>query len=123
MLSGLIRTAHDDQTPVPTFFTMMTPALSLWLLLSSIFWSGAQAYIPASGSDVPLVFNNVTEASDLKLQWYAGKFDVNVSYVLVGANSNGVNKGVLVHFSEDDLTNDPNDNSEHIRIYSRHGEI
>jgi len=69
------------------------------------------AYIPASPTNNTNAAIqqglNVSDVSKLKLQWYPdGSLWENVSYQLVGAESTGVSQGVLVHFSEDMVTND-----------------
>ncbi|KAF8906516.1 hypothetical protein CPB84DRAFT_1835038 [Gymnopilus junonius] len=45
---------------------------------------------------------NLTDISNLHMQWYSnGSYSEHVSYQLAGNGSNGISKGVLVHFSED----------------------
>ncbi|TCD65332.1 hypothetical protein EIP91_002770 [Steccherinum ochraceum] len=83
---------------------------SIWIVALCII-SPAFAYIPASpinGSVAPpdASGTNGSDASYLNLQWFGGGYQERISYQLVGADSNGVSKGALVHFSEDHLTND-----------------
>ncbi|TCD65331.1 hypothetical protein EIP91_002769, partial [Steccherinum ochraceum] len=75
--------------------------------------SPSWAYIPVpafpvNGSVVPpdASGTNGSDASVLNIQWFGGGYQERISYQLVGANSNGVSKGALVHFSEELLTND-----------------
>ncbi|KIK93582.1 hypothetical protein PAXRUDRAFT_144774 [Paxillus rubicundulus Ve08.2h10] len=59
-------------------------------------------YVPAQPSNVTIQEADITNASKLHLQWYTNGSDWEfVSYQLVGAGSNGVTQGMLVHFSED----------------------
>ncbi|KIJ67796.1 hypothetical protein HYDPIDRAFT_107293 [Hydnomerulius pinastri MD-312] len=59
-------------------------------------------YIPAQPSNSTIQGSNGTNASRLHLQWYTNGSDWEfVSYQLVGADSNGITQGALVHFSED----------------------
>ncbi|OJT05793.1 transmembrane domain- and RING domain-containing protein 4 [Trametes pubescens] len=69
------------------------------------------AYIPAQGTNETGVAQaagiNFTDVSRLSLQWFPmGSYSETVSYQLVGADSLGISKGALVHFSEDKLLND-----------------
>jgi hypothetical protein len=69
-----------------------------------------KAYVPASptNSSQEAIAGglNVTDISNLNLQWYLdGSYSEHVSYQLAGNNSNGISKGVLVHFSEEKVTN------------------
>lgn len=64
------------------------------------------AYIPASptnsSQDAIAGGLNVTDISNLDMQWYSnGSYSEHVSYQLVGNGSQGISKGALVHFSED----------------------
>ncbi|KAI0075124.1 hypothetical protein K474DRAFT_1564301, partial [Panus rudis PR-1116 ss-1] len=63
-------------------------------------------YIPASPVNTTADATNGTQASHLNLMWLGGNYGEDVSYQLVGADSTGVNKGALVHFSEEGLKND-----------------
>ncbi|KAF8973252.1 RING-7 protein [Flammula alnicola] len=70
----------------------------------------AFAYIPASPtnstSDAIAGGLNVTDISQLHMQWYSnGSYSMHVSYQLAGFNSSGISKGVLVHFSEEKASN------------------
>ncbi|OCH95110.1 hypothetical protein OBBRIDRAFT_768211 [Obba rivulosa] len=94
--------------------------LAVVLVLGLI--AGVDAYIPAvptnNTSAAQQSGQNASDGSTLNLQWYPySQSSDPVSYQLVGANSNGVNKvcsvfgvicskGALVHFSETNLTND-----------------
>ncbi|THH07795.1 hypothetical protein EW146_g9204 [Bondarzewia mesenterica] len=49
---------------------------------------------------------NITDVSKLYLQWFGGVDSQSVSYQLVGSGSNGISKGALVHFSEEQAGND-----------------
>ncbi|KAF8268188.1 hypothetical protein EI94DRAFT_1829676 [Lactarius quietus] len=80
----------------------------------------AQAYIPAvPTNDTTLAIAdglNVSDISRIYFQWYnvvdpnlPGEDFQLISYLFVGENSNGVSKGALVHFSEDDVTGAAND--------------
>ncbi|TBU61608.1 hypothetical protein BD310DRAFT_956809 [Dichomitus squalens] len=67
-------------------------------------------YIPAQGTNDTTVAQqagqNFSDASKLSLQWYPmGSYTEQISYQLVGADSTGINKGALVHFSEDKMPN------------------
>ncbi|KAI0705107.1 hypothetical protein C8T65DRAFT_653241 [Cerioporus squamosus] len=72
----------------------------------------AHAYIPAQGTNQTDVAQaaglNFSDVSKVKLQWYGdpiGVYEGMISYQLVGADSTGISKGALVHFSEDKLPN------------------
>ncbi|KAF9475532.1 hypothetical protein BDN70DRAFT_813981 [Pholiota conissans] len=70
----------------------------------------ALSYIPASPTnstqDAIAGGLNVTDISQLYMQWYSnGSYAMHVSYQLAGYNSTGVSKGVLVHFSEERASN------------------
>ncbi|KAM6502262.1 hypothetical protein JOM56_002239 [Amanita muscaria] len=85
-------------------------SIQLFFLLWS-FGSSARAYIPAqpTNSSEAAVNGglNITDISKLHLQWYAnGSYLDNVSYQLAGAESNGLSRGVLVHFSEASTSED-----------------
>lgn len=56
-----------------------------------LFSAGVHGYIPALPSNDTTV-NAGGNASHLDMQWYGGGFTENVSYQLVGANSNGVSQ-------------------------------
>ncbi|KAL0955939.1 hypothetical protein HGRIS_002124 [Hohenbuehelia grisea] len=71
-----------------------------WLLLL------AAAYIPASSTNSTKGNisggPNVTDISQLQVQWFQnGNYSHSVSYQLAGNGSNGLSRGVLVHFSEE----------------------
>ncbi|CAA7261605.1 unnamed protein product [Cyclocybe aegerita] len=68
------------------------------------------AYIPAlptnSTSDAIAGGLNVTDISKLHMRWFSnGSYSQDVSYQLAGYGSNGMSKGVLVHFSEEKVSN------------------
>ncbi|KAI1795737.1 hypothetical protein LXA43DRAFT_735012 [Ganoderma leucocontextum] len=70
----------------------------------------ALGYIPAQATNETDVAQqagqNFSDASKLSMQWYPmGSYTEQISYQLVGADSLGINKGALVHFSEDKLPN------------------
>lgn len=77
---------------------------SLWLGLF------VRAYIPAlptNSTDLIEAGLNQSDKSRLTLQWYPNSaFSQFVSYQLVGADSTGVNMGALVHYSEQNSTNE-----------------
>lgn len=88
-------------------------AISLLVLLLPV-----QAYIPAiptNDTNAAIADGlNVTDISRVYLQWYnsvglPGEDSQTVSYQLVGDNSNGVSKGALVRFSEENAKNATND--------------
>ncbi|KAL5507337.1 hypothetical protein ACEPAH_6793 [Sanghuangporus vaninii] len=75
-----------------------------WLVLRTL------AYIPAlptnDSAEVQAGVNE-SDTSMLKLQWFPNaSFSQTVSYQLVGAESSGINKGALIHFSEQNTTNE-----------------
>ncbi|KAH7916582.1 hypothetical protein BJ138DRAFT_995548 [Hygrophoropsis aurantiaca] len=80
---------------------------SLYLLFVLLALTNiALGYIPAVGtndtSSVGQPGSNITDSSKLHLQWFSNGSDWEyISYQLVGANSNGISQGALVHFSED----------------------
>ncbi|KAL4254244.1 hypothetical protein ABKN59_002875 [Abortiporus biennis] len=80
--------------------------LAFLSILAALGGSGVYAYIPASPVNTTDPSLNSTTASHLNLRWFGGGYQEDISYQLVGANSNGVNKGALVHFSEEKLPND-----------------
>ena len=109
----------------------MFMAVLFRFLLFALTAFGVHAYIPASptnSTDAAIQQGlNMSDASKLQLRWYSDGsvsisldtsfFETNwlpscrslsesVSYQLVGADSTGVSKGVLIHFSEDMVTND-----------------
>ncbi|EJD02936.1 uncharacterized protein FOMMEDRAFT_146698 [Fomitiporia mediterranea MF3/22] len=89
--------------------TMLPSALHLVLAFGWLALLG-RAYIPAlPANDSAIVQAGVNESdtSMLKLQWFPNaSFSQTVSYQLVGASSSGINKGALVHFSEQNDTNE-----------------
>ncbi|KAF9447498.1 hypothetical protein P691DRAFT_646978, partial [Macrolepiota fuliginosa MF-IS2] len=71
-----------------------------------LFLSQAAAYIPASPTnstqDAIAGGLNITDISQLRLQWYSnGNYVENVSYQLAGNGTQGISKGILIHFAED----------------------
>ncbi|KAI0779339.1 hypothetical protein C8Q74DRAFT_1446931 [Fomes fomentarius] len=83
--------------------------LALALLLVGLA-APAHAYIPAQAtndtSTAASAGQNFSDVSNLSLQWYpGGSYSGRISYQLVGADSTGISKGALVHFSEDKLPN------------------
>ncbi|KAI0369673.1 hypothetical protein BV20DRAFT_967655 [Pilatotrama ljubarskyi] len=86
-------------------------ALAAFAVLLTIGPVPAHAYVPAQGTNQTGVAQaagiNFSDVSSLHLYWYPnGFYSGTVSYQLVGAESTGINKGALVHFSEDKLPND-----------------
>ncbi|PPQ63983.1 hypothetical protein CVT24_009412 [Panaeolus cyanescens] len=84
-------------------FKPLQTKISLLMLLQS-----ALGYIPAlpTNSTRYAIASglNVTDISKLTLQWYSnGSYQEHVSYQLVGSGSTGFSKGVLVHFSEENV--------------------
>jgi len=84
----------------------------LVLAFSLIWFLGlfVNAYVPASPTnstqDAIAGGLNVTDISNLHLQWYSnGSYSEHVSYQLAGYGSTGISKGILVHFSEDNVSN------------------
>ncbi|KAH7925532.1 hypothetical protein BV22DRAFT_1064759 [Leucogyrophana mollusca] len=78
--------------------------LCLGLTLTLI--GSVNGYIPAIGTNDTSTLsqqgNNVTDSSKVHLQWFSNGSDWEyISYQLVGANSNGLSQGALVHFAED----------------------
>ncbi|KAJ3575130.1 hypothetical protein NP233_g1309 [Leucocoprinus birnbaumii] len=74
----------------------------LLLLLAACSW----AYVPASPTnstrDAIAGGLNMTDISKLRLQWYSnGNYVENVSYQLAGNGSEGISKGILIHFTEE----------------------
>jgi hypothetical protein len=66
--------------------------LAVLLVLASALCTTVVAYIPAMASnDSDLVLDSAN-ASSLQLAWFGGGFSEPVSYQLVGADSDGVNK-------------------------------
>jgi len=96
----------------------MTPLLHYILIgLLSLLLS-VSAYIPAvPTNDTSLAIQgglNVTDISRVILQWYSvaglpGEDSQFVSYQLVGQHTNGISKGALVRFSEEDASNSTSD--------------
>ncbi|PIL35805.1 hypothetical protein GSI_01465 [Ganoderma sinense ZZ0214-1] len=67
-------------------------------------------YIPAQATNETAVAQqaglNFSDVSKLSMLWYPmGSYSEQISYQLVGADSSGISKGALVHFSEDKLPN------------------
>ncbi|CAL1707221.1 unnamed protein product [Somion occarium] len=90
-----------------TVFGLSFCFLGSLLVCYPALWIGVNAYIPASPVNSTADPNNGTEGpSHLDLMWLGGSYGEDVSYQLVGANSSGVSKGALVHFSEEHLDND-----------------
>ncbi|KAF8494742.1 hypothetical protein F5888DRAFT_1616799 [Russula emetica] len=85
----------------------MTPLLHHLLIGLLFLLLPVSAYIPAvPTNDTSLAIQdglNVTDVSRVILQWY--KDSQFVSYQLVGQHTNGISKGALVRFSEEDATN------------------
>ncbi|GJE92146.1 E3 ubiquitin protein ligase [Phanerochaete sordida] len=88
--------------------------LASWIALLAFSTSlprPVHAYIPASPTNDTGTSDNSTSPSHLVLTWFGGGYSEAVSYQLVGADSDGISKGALVHFSElklsDDLTTTP----------------
>ncbi|KDR75876.1 hypothetical protein GALMADRAFT_226525 [Galerina marginata CBS 339.88] len=84
------------------------------LFLGLVFVLGfglpVNSYIPASPTnstrDAIAGGLNVTDISNLQMQWFSnGSYSEHVSYQLAGNGSNGISKGVLVHFSEEMANN------------------
>ncbi|TFK75409.1 hypothetical protein BDN72DRAFT_516783 [Pluteus cervinus] len=96
-------------------------ALALQLVLT---FRHASAYVPASPTNITedaiAAGLNVTDVSKLYLQWYPnGSYFQNVSFQIVGTDSQGVSKGALVHFSEIIANNDtPPTNTPWIALVS-----
>ncbi|KAH9987010.1 hypothetical protein BJV74DRAFT_843152 [Russula compacta] len=95
---------------IPFLRPLLIPLLLVLLPVS--------AYIPASPTnDTDLAIQNglnVTDTSRVILQWYSliglpGEDSQTVSYQLVGQHTNGISKGALVRFSEEDATNATSD--------------
>ncbi|KAH8119156.1 hypothetical protein DFH11DRAFT_426005 [Phellopilus nigrolimitatus] len=84
-----------------TTFAARTLALTIWLGSLLLL---CQAYIPAQATNDTAAVQagvNQSDTSMLKLQWFPNaSFTQTVSYQLVGADTTGINKGALVHFSE-----------------------
>ncbi|KAI0958926.1 hypothetical protein AcV7_004607 [Taiwanofungus camphoratus] len=96
--------------------TDLARLLPLFLLTVLSLGPRAHAYIPALPTNDTHAAaqndggTNTTAASRLDLQWWQmGSYSESVSYQLVGADSTGITKGALVHFSEDGLTNETTD--------------
>ncbi|KAI9457899.1 hypothetical protein F5148DRAFT_1221821 [Russula earlei] len=90
----------------------------IFLLTLLPFLISVSAYIPAAPTnDTTLAIQkglNVTDVSRVLLQWYSlvglpGEDEQKVSYQLVGQHTNGISKGALVRFSEDDARNATDD--------------
>lgn len=88
-----------------TSLLAMLPSILLLLL----HLTGALAYIPAvptnNTQDAINGGLNVTDVSRLYVQWFGGIDSQSVSYQLVGSGSNGISKGALVHFTEEEARN------------------
>ncbi|KAI0645948.1 hypothetical protein C8Q79DRAFT_910210 [Trametes meyenii] len=85
--------------------------LAVFTLLLATCPAPARAYIPAQATNETDVAQaagqNFSDVSRLSLQWFPmGSYSETVSYQLIGADSLGISKGALVHFSEDKLTNE-----------------
>lgn len=65
---------------------------ALLVLLGSLLCLRVDAYIPASPTNETSMPMNSSTPSHLKLQWYSGGYTENVSYQLVGADSDGISK-------------------------------
>ncbi|KIP05108.1 hypothetical protein PHLGIDRAFT_108675 [Phlebiopsis gigantea 11061_1 CR5-6] len=90
------------RTTLPRLWPFALTVVSVgWLLCIPVL-----AYIPASPTNNTNGDTNITSPSQLQLRWYGGGYSEAVSYQLVGAESNGVSRGALVHFSELNLSND-----------------
>lgn len=96
----------------------MTPLLHHILIGLLSLLLTVSAYIPAvPTNDTSLAIQgglNVTDISRVVLQWYSvaglpGEDSQFVSYQLVGQHTNGISKGALVRFSEEDASNSTND--------------
>ncbi|EKM54537.1 uncharacterized protein PHACADRAFT_196967 [Phanerochaete carnosa HHB-10118-sp] len=85
---------------------LFTSWMLVFAVIGSSLWSSVQAYIPASPTNDTFPDDNSTSPSQLVLEWFGGEYAEDVSYQLVGADSDGISKGVLVHFSEFKLSND-----------------
>jgi len=94
----------------PLLYYLLIPLLSILLPVS--------AYIPAvPTNDTSLAIKgglNITDVSRVILQWYSvaglpGEDSQFVSYQLVGQHTNGISKGALVRFSEEDARNKTSD--------------
>ncbi|KAF9462408.1 hypothetical protein BDZ94DRAFT_1261297 [Collybia nuda] len=77
----------------------------LVLLLASV-----SAYVPAQPTNSSKAAieggTNVLDTSKLHLRWFPnGLYSQNISYQLAGAESQGISKGALVHFSEAKASN------------------
>ncbi|KAH9942496.1 uncharacterized protein BXZ73DRAFT_88050 [Epithele typhae] len=86
-------------------------ALALLPFLLAAAPTPAHAYIPAQATNDTALAQaqglNTSDVSLLTLQWAGGEAtSETVSYSLVGADSQGLAQGALVHFSEDNLNND-----------------
>ena len=108
-------------SPVPRPALGFAAWLLLLVLAGSSLWP-VLAYIPASPTNDTAPTDNSTTPSHLILEWFGGGYSEDVSYQLVGADSDGISKvrhdmlqvmrtltvfqGVLVHFSEFRLSND-----------------
>ncbi|KAI0630111.1 hypothetical protein C8Q77DRAFT_1136492 [Trametes polyzona] len=113
-LSGLdIRSALGLDSGLGMGLNLMVrwTAIASVALCFAAWTTPAHAYIPAQGTNETDVAQaagtNFTDVSKLSLQWYPmSEYSETVSYQLVGAESLGISKGALVHFSEDKLHND-----------------
>ena len=72
------------------------PLLLTWLcfltVLGSLLCAPVHAYIPASPTNETSVSTNSSSLSHLKLQWFGGTNEQDVSYQLVEKGSNGISK-------------------------------
>lgn len=78
--------------------------LSVFVVLSAVI-SQVKAFIPAQASNsTPPDILPANEQSSASLQWYIldtpGGVSDTISYQFVGAGTNGLSQGALVHFSE-----------------------
>ncbi|KAI0266996.1 hypothetical protein BC834DRAFT_842719 [Gloeopeniophorella convolvens] len=96
----------------------MTPLLPSLAIAALALFTPAFAYIPAiPTNDTSTAIAdglNVTDTSRVYLQWYnivgsPGEDSQTISYQLVGPNSDGISKGALVRFSEENATQLAND--------------
>ena len=62
------------------------------LILGSALWPSVEAYIPAMPTNDSVMTMDSSNASTLYLRWFGGEFNEQVSYQLVGADSNGINE-------------------------------
>ena len=75
----------------------MSPArrslsLASWILALAVIGPCVHAYIPASPANNTDPDANATSPSHLLLRWFGGGYQEDVSYQLVGADSNGISE-------------------------------